>query len=68
MGGLTLVANLGIRPDLKRIPFIFHSAKSEENDIRAGLDAGADDYLVKLCELKELLASIKKCLRKREIF
>ncbi|HZJ18898.1 MAG TPA: response regulator [Pricia sp.] len=64
MDGLTLLGNLGAHRDLKRIPFIFYSAKSEKRDIKTGLDAGADDYLVKPCELKELLGSIKKCLLK----
>lgn len=65
MDGLTLLAHLGMNTGLKKIPFIFYSAKSENSDVRTGLDAGADDYLVKPCELKELLASIKKCLLKR---
>lgn len=65
MDGLTLLGHLGTHADLKKIPFIFYSAKSENSDVRTGLDAGADDYLVKPCELKELLASIKKCLLSR---
>lgn len=67
MDGLTLLATLGVHTDLKKIPFIFYSAKSEKSDIRAGLNAGADDYLVKPCDLKKLLASIKNCLQKRGI-
>jgi CheY-like chemotaxis protein len=68
MDGLTLLGILGLQPELKRIPFIFYSAKSEKSDIKIGLDAGAEDYLVKPCELQELLASIKKCLFKSESF
>ena len=64
MDGLALLASLGLRKDLKWIPFIFYSARSEKSDIQIGLDAGADDYLIKPCELKKLLASIKNCLLK----
>ncbi len=62
MDGLALLACLGLDHDLKRIPFIFYSAKSEKKDIQKGLDAGADDYVVKPSELTNLLASIEKCL------
>ncbi|MGB5820742.1 MAG: response regulator [Saonia sp.] len=65
MDGLTLLGTLGKHPDYKKIPFIFFSAKSEKTDIKLGLDAGADDYLVKPFEFEELLESIKKCLVKR---
>ncbi len=62
MGGLALLACLGLEADLKRIPFIFYSAKSEKRDIQKGLDAGANDYGVKPSELTYLLASIEKYL------
>ncbi len=67
MDGLALLARLGLDADLKRIPFIFYSARSEKSDIQTGLDAGADDYLVKPCEIKDLLESIKKCLPVRKL-
>ena len=34
-------------PDLQHIPFIFLSAKSERNDLRKGMEMGADDYITK---------------------
>ncbi|RKN80218.1 response regulator transcription factor [Ulvibacterium marinum] len=67
MDGLTLLAMLGKHPDYKKIPFIFFSAKAEKMDIKKGLDLGADDYLVKPLELEDLLASIKKCLRRKKL-
>ncbi len=66
MDGFTLLGHIGQFSELKRIPFIFFSAKSEKIDIKAGLDAGADDYLTKPFELKDLLASIEKCLHKNQ--
>ncbi len=67
MDGLALLACLGLHADLKRIPFIFYSAKSEKKDIQKGLDAGANDYVVKPSELTDLLESIKKCLPVRKL-
>ncbi|MBD0850184.1 response regulator [Maribacter arenosus] len=66
MDGFTLLGHIGQFSKLKRIPFIFFSAKSEKIDIKAGLDAGADDYLTKPFELNDLLASIEKCLHKNQ--
>src|SRR5688572_10870821 len=38
------------------IPFIFLTAKGEKIDQRAGMNLGADDYLVKPVEKKEILS------------
>jgi two-component system alkaline phosphatase synthesis response regulator PhoP len=43
----------------KNIPIIFLSAKNTLSDIRQGLQTGADDYLPKPFDYKELLARIK---------
>jgi DNA-binding response OmpR family regulator len=48
----------------KRIPIIFLSAKGTVNDITQGLGQGADDYLPKPFDFKELLARIQVRLRK----
>lgn len=45
-------------------PIIMLTAKGELNDKVEGLDAGADDYLVKPFELKELLARVRALLRR----
>ncbi len=45
-------------------PIIMVTAKSEEDDIVAGLDAGADDYVVKPFSPKILMARIRANLRK----
>jgi CheY-like chemotaxis protein len=66
MDGFTLLKQLGEHPDLKRIPFIFFSAKSDKFDVSQGLKAGADDYLTKPFELETLLESIEKCLAKKK--
>ncbi|CAM4184511.1 response regulator [Gillisia limnaea] len=48
----------------KRIPFIFMSAKSEERDIRTGMNLGADDYISKPFKESDLLNSIDSRLKK----
>jgi two-component system phosphate regulon response regulator PhoB len=50
------------------IPIIMLTAKSEEEDMIHGLDAGADDYLNKPVSLKALSARIKALLRRSEGF
>jgi len=49
-------------PDLA---ILILTARDHELDIVAGLDAGADDYLVKPFRLSELLARIRSHLRRR---
>jgi len=48
----------------KRIPIIFLSAKNSVPDITHGLAQGADDYIPKPFDYKELVARIKARLRK----
>ena len=49
------------RPDLT---IVIVTARGEEMDVVAGLDAGADDYLVKPFRLSELLARVRAHLRR----
>lgn len=47
------------------IPVIIISAKNAENDVVAGLEAGADDYLTKPFSMKVLAAKINAILRRK---
>ena len=47
------------------IPFIFLTAKADHNDLRKGMEMGADDYLTKPFDDMELLNAIDVRLRKR---
>ena len=63
LGGLEVIRELRkADPDL---PVLILSAKGQESDKVAGLQLGADDYMVKPFGLKELLARIDALLRRR---
>jgi len=51
-----------IREENIKIPVLVLSAKSQEEDILQGLNAGADDYLTKPFRPDELLLRLKKIL------
>jgi DNA-binding response OmpR family regulator len=63
MGGLEVVREL--RREDPDLPVLILSAKGQESDKVAGLQFGADDYMVKPFGLKELLARIDALLRRR---
>lgn len=52
---------------LRHLPIIMLTGKGEVKDKVEGLDAGADDYMVKPFEPSELLARVKMVLRRVEI-
>ena len=54
-----------IRDRKNDVPVLFLTAKDSSNDIVAGLDMGADDYMVKPFEFNELLARIRLLTRRR---
>ena len=53
------------QPRTRELPIIMLTARAEEADKVAGLDAGADDYLTKPFSTNELLARIRAVLRRR---
>jgi DNA-binding response OmpR family regulator len=55
-----------IRRENPRIPILMLTAKGQEVDKIAGLELGADDYIVKPFGIGELLARIRAALRKRD--
>src|SRR4051812_32742838 len=48
------------------IPFIFLTAKGEKDDLRSGMDLGADDYLTKPVANADLVRAIETRLRRSE--
>ncbi len=53
-----------LRESGDRTPVLMLTARAEVDDRVAGLDAGADDYLVKPFALRELLARVRALLRR----
>jgi len=51
-------------PNLTDVPVIFPSAKGQESEIQAGLDAGAEEYLLKPFAPDELTKRIQEILAK----
>lgn len=66
--GIELVRHLRQEELTRHLPAIMLTAKSDENDISAGLDAGADDYVVKPFSPRELNSRIKALLRRSSAF
>ena len=48
------------------IPFVFLTAKTEKSDFRRGMNLGADDYLPKPCNPRELAARLRAILRRAQ--
>ena len=63
MDGFTVLS--GIRAEGCDVPVIMLTAKAETDDKINGLDLGADDYLAKPFEMKELLARIRAITRRK---
>lgn len=62
--GVTLCRQLRRDSRFIPLPILFLTAKGSTDDIVSGLDAGADDYVVKPFELAELRARIAALLRR----
>lgn len=63
--GLILAKRWRAHPRTKTVPIIMLTARGDESDRVAGLDAGADDYIAKPFSTKELLARVRAVLRRR---
>jgi two-component system phosphate regulon response regulator PhoB len=64
--GLALAKRLRGDARTRELPIIFLTARAEEPDKVAGLEAGADDYITKPFSTKELVARIRALLRRRK--
>lgn len=50
----------------RQIPFIFLTAKGERQDVREGMNLGADDYLIKPVDVDDLLGAIEARLERSQ--
>ena len=62
LNGLELCVALKADEATSGIPVVLLSAKAQVGDIRAGLDAGADDYVTKPFEPLDLIDRVNKLL------
>lgn len=64
ISGVQLARILKSNPDTAGVPIIFLTARDSEDDMIAGLDLGADDYITKPYSLREVLARVRTVLRR----
>jgi DNA-binding response OmpR family regulator len=64
LDGITICRRLRANPDFIDLPILFLTAKGKTDDIVVGLDAGADDYIVKPFHVQELRARVAALLRR----
>jgi len=62
--GLELLERLRGQPAWKDVPVLMLTAKAREADIVRALDQGADDYVTKPFQPEEVLARVRRMLRK----
>jgi len=64
ISGVEICKLIRSKPDIKNIPIIMLTAKSQEEDKVKGLGAGADDYVTKPFSIPELMARVKTNMRR----
>jgi len=66
MSGMELCRRLRREPLTEKTPIIMLTAKAAETDKIAGLEVGADDYIVKPFSVKEVVARVRAVLRRSD--
>lgn len=66
LDGYGVLEMINQRTETAGIPFIFITARTEKDDLRRGMNLGADDYITKPFYKDELLSVIRLRLRKAE--
>jgi two-component system phosphate regulon response regulator PhoB len=65
VGGIEVCRRVKQWPESREMPVVMVTAKGEETDIVAGLEIGADDYVVKPFSPRVLMARVRAVLRRR---
>ncbi len=63
LDGYTTLSEIKKNENLNKIKIIFLSAKTGENDIKKGLDLGADAYMTKPYSIKKLTEKVEELLK-----
>lgn len=66
MDGLEVCRVLRSDPATRQIPIVMLTARTEESDVVAGLELGADDYITKPFRPRVLVARLRAVLRRRD--
>ncbi len=64
VSGIEICRRLKSKPEMRQVPIIMISARTEEMDRVRGLETGADDYVVKPYSVVELMARVRSQLRR----
>jgi len=67
MSGLEACTRIKATEKGRLIPIIMVTAKSSQEDIKDGLDSGADDFITKPVQMDEALARVRAALRQRKL-
>lgn len=65
MDGYTFLEEVRSIDRYVNLPFLFLTAKVEKSDLRRGMETGAEDYLTKPIQAKDLLSAINVALNKK---
>jgi two-component system phosphate regulon response regulator PhoB len=66
MSGIEVCQSIRKLPEIKNLPILMLTARGDEMDRVQGLDAGADDYMVKPFSPRELVARVRALLRRSQ--
>jgi CheY-like chemotaxis protein len=64
MTGYEACKKLKENDETKNIPIIFLSAKGQDKEIQQGIDAGAEEYILKPFESEDLLSRVRQALER----
>lgn len=67
MNGYQVLDRVKEDPKLAMIPFIFLTAKTQQFEMREGMDLGADDYITKPFDHMDLLNSVEARFKKKKL-
>jgi DNA-binding response OmpR family regulator len=67
LDGYGVLLELRANPNTAAIPFVFLTARATQDDVRRGMDQGADDYITKPFTLREFLQTIQNRLWKKAV-
>lgn len=67
MDGYTLLRQARANPELRSLPFIFLTARTDPADQRQALEIGIEDYLTKPIDEEDLILAIQNALRRRQV-